>query len=175
MFGHSALVVSLETLDNNIRKLSQTHTRLQTHTLTVRLRSRRHGLSKPNNCLSFRPCGALLSKKEAKMAVDTRRQRTHCWTPSPSCHYNTTHCTIKIPHSSASKKKKRVNQRPELWKPQRRCHQTKMLRYTCWKMDAKQRRHGTIKMTSGKTSQQLHGSAFCYGGQKMEGDTREHW
>ena len=175
VFGHSAPVVSLETSDNNIH----THTYLQTRTLTVRLRSRWHWLSKPNNCLSFPcvpwPCGALLGEKEAKMAVDTRRQQTDCWTPSPPCHYNTIHCTINIPHSSAASKKNGVNQRPELWKPQRRCHQTKMLRYTCWKMDAKQRGQGTIKMTSGKTSQQLHGSAVCYGGQKMEGDTREHW
>lgn len=63
VFGHSAPVVSLGTSDNNIHRLSQTHARL-----TVRLRSRWHGLSKPNNCLSFSVCALAMwcpSRREA--------------------------------------------------------------------------------------------------------------
>lgn len=41
------------------------------------------------------------------MAVDTRRQQAHRWTPSPSYHYNTTDCAINIPRSSGSLKKKK--------------------------------------------------------------------
>lgn len=90
----------------------------------------------------------------------------------------TQYTTAHNQHSSQQQqqqKGRRVNQRPELWKPQRRCHQTKMLRYTRWKTVAKQRGQASIKMTSGTSSQQLRGSAVCYGGPKMEGNTREQW
>lgn len=40
----------------------------------------------------------LLTQEDSKLTAPM-------WTPSPSCHYNTIHCTINIPHSSAGKTK----------------------------------------------------------------------
>lgn len=81
MFGHSAPLVSPETSDNNIHGLSRTH--IQTHARPDSEAKVFLALVKNRNkCLSFprvsRPCGALHTEKEAKMAVDTSRQQTLC-------------------------------------------------------------------------------------------------
>lgn len=154
-FGHSAPVLSLEASD--ICRLSRTRT--HRHTLTVRLRSRWHCWCQnqitacpfhvwPGHAVPFsvrRKLKWLLTQEDNELTPPT-------WTLSPSFHYNTIHVAINIPHSSVAETEggRGVNKWPELWKPQRRCHQTKMLRYTCWKMDAKQRGRALLRWHQGQ-------------------------
>lgn len=129
------------------------------------------------------------------MAVDTRRQQTHCSdmdsaSLGPPCHYNTIRCAINIPHTNVSRKEGSggggaadsvvvVVVGGSISGPDCENHKVDVIKQKCLGICAERRMlnrggQGTIKMTSGTTSQQLHGSAVCYGGGKMEGNTREH-
>lgn len=92
--------LSLSNTFINLQICACTHS--HTHTLTVRLRSFWHQLSKQDNCLSFLyvccPCGALPVEIEAKMAVDTGRQQTHCSDLDSRSLMPLKH-TINIPHT----------------------------------------------------------------------------
>lgn len=150
---HTITIATLSVQQHREKKEKNNNPHLQS--LTVSQRSRRRWLSKngisacPSHVRGW-PCGVLLAEREAKMAVDRRRQQQSlpdpptpaaCLPPTPRFPrtvgtQHTAQSTFRAVVLLLKKKKKHrkreeVNQRAELRKPQRRYHQTKMLRYTC--------------------------------------------